>query len=74
MCSPFSFFEDLEQLKKKLADLEETLKETEQTPAAEPGQTAAEKDEDKRSIFVGNVREFSEKHQIHDVTIHVGSF
>jgi hypothetical protein len=51
--------QDLEQLKQKLAALEETLK-SEGTPSAAGGvanaQSAAEKEEDKRSIFVGNVR------------------
>lgn len=47
--------QDLEQLKKKLADLEETLKDSE-APTGAAGQPVAEKDEDKRSIFVSNVR------------------
>ena len=55
-CRSFSL-QDLEQLKKKLADLEETLKSQEGetgAPGAAPA-SEAEKEEDKRSIFIGNV-------------------
>lgn len=47
---------DLEQLKQKLAALEETLKDGDSATSGTPANPGAEKDEDKRSIFVGNVR------------------
>lgn len=55
-CASLTLEKDLEQLKQKLAALEETLKDGDSATSGSPANPGAEKDEDKRSIFVGNVR------------------